>query len=611
MGTLLNLAATHATAIGSALSGTETAFFIAVEEGRPVNLAGATFAATWLSWIMTSRDANAAVGMGGIHIQGDPGRPARITGPWSAPHAKATYPIVFERCEFDNAIDLSLGELSLFSFEETRTRAIDLRGCAIGWFRFRNSECCGGIILRLARLERGADFNGAMLVGGHNDALSADWLRTNGPLNFWSLAPGTIPFLALGAIRLYGARIGGELNLREAILDNATKTALNMDQCSVEGSAAFARARITGSLSLVGADIKADLIAEALVLQKGIFNDKRKTSMMLVGDHLRVAGSAYLRNGFYAEGMVRLYGASVGSDLECQNATLVNPAATVLMAEGLRVEGDVHFADAENAARCHIEGIVDLSRAAIKGSLIWQKIDPIGGVDLRLQSAKVTTLNDEQPSWPPALDLHNFEYTTIAEGSPVDAQSRVAWLRRSRDFSHQSYDRLAAVLKQQGRYNDARDILFFKEQRYASETTLTLGDRWWYGVDLRLFRLGFGPLAGYGYRVKWAFIIMLSTVVACALLYMLGYPALMTKTSDHAGEFQSLMYSLDVFVPIIDFSQAAWTPDANKGAVLIHGIFGDLRTGGLLLAVYWIEVALGWVVSSVVVGTITSRLVRN
>jgi hypothetical protein len=257
--------------------------------------------------------------------------------------------------------------------------------------------------------------------------------------------------------------------------------------------------------------------------------------------------------------------------------------------------------------------VVNLNRAAIKGSLVWQKIESTGGFALHLQSAKVTTLSDDRQSWPSVnrLDLHNFEYTMIAEGSPVDSQRRADWLRRSRGFSHQAYDRLAAVLRQQGRYSDARDVLFLKEERYASETTLTLGDRWWYGVDLGLCRVGFGPLAGYGYRVKWAFIVMLSTVLTCALFYMLGYPTLMTRTSERAAEFQALMYSFDVFVPIIDFSQTAWMPDANKGAILLHGIFGDLRTGGLLLAVYWIEIALGWLVSSVLVGTITSRLVRN
>jgi hypothetical protein len=189
MGKLVNLATALATSNGAALSGTETQFFTAVEQGTPVNLAGASLHANWLSWLLTDRDANGAVGMGGIRLQGDAGRPVHITGPWNAAHAKATYPIVFERCEFDDAIDLSLGELSLISFDETSTRAIDLRGSAVGWLRFRrNSECNGGIVLRLARLERGADFNSSRIIGGAEGALAADWLRTNGPLNFWSRA---------------------------------------------------------------------------------------------------------------------------------------------------------------------------------------------------------------------------------------------------------------------------------------------------------------------------------------------------------------------------------------------------------------------------------------
>ncbi len=614
MSSLLTLATARAAALASPLSALDTAFFQSVERNAVFRMPGATLSGAWLSWLSTDREANAAVGMGGVRIQGDAARPAVIAGPWHAPNARAPFPLVFDSCRFDGEIDLSLAELSLLSFEATHTRRIDLRGAAIGWFRFRRQSVCdGGIVLRLARLERGADFTSSRLTAGPDGALSADWLRTNGPLNFYSLAPDTAPFEASGRIRLYGARIGGDVNLRSAVLTAGGDIALNMDQCTIEGSATFAGAKLTGALSLVGADIKGDLIAEGLVLSDGQFNKKRATSLALIGDHMRVAGSAYLRNGFHATGMVRFYGASIGCDLECHGATFVNPGQPAFVADGLRVQGGLRFAEEGPGAACHIEGDVVLTHAAIAGDLVWQRIEPVQSVSLELRSAKVTTLVDEEGSWPfeDRLDLHNFDYTAIGEGSPLDAASRETWLRRSRGFSHQAYDRLAAVLRQQGRYADARDIMFFKENRYATETALTLGDRWWYGVRLGRCRVGFGPLAGYGYRLKWAFVVMIATVLLCGALYMAGYPGLMTKTGDHAPEFQSFMYSFDVFVPIIDFGASAWIPDPNKGAVLVHGLAGDLRTGGLLLAAYWLEIALGWIVSSVLVGTITARLARS
>ena len=615
MGKLIQLATAYAAAQSSALSPTESAFLSSAEQGRAFSMPGSTLSAGWLTWLLHDREANEAVGAGGVCIKGDVSAPVLIAGAWCAPHAKATFPLAFEHVQFDQPIDLSFSELSLLSFEETRTRSIDLRGSALGWLRFRrNSSCDGGINLTLARLERGADFTSSSLNAGSGIALAADWLRANGPLNCWSRAPQTAPFTVHGVIRLYGARIGGELNCRSAVLHNPGAVVMNMDQCTVEGSAAFAGANLVGALSMVGAEIEGDFIGEGMVVRDGQYNDVRKTVFALVADHSRIAGSAYLRRGFRAEGMVRLYGASIGCDLECHGGAFINPAQAALMAEGLRLGGSLHFANSERSdTRCHIEGVVRLNQADITGALLWRKVEPIDRITLELRSTKVATLDDEPAAWPVAerLDLQNFAYETIAEGSPVDAVRRVDWLRRSRGFSHQAYDQLAAVLKRQGRYADARDIMFAKEERYASEAPLALGDRWWYGIKLGPVRVGFGPLAGYGYQLKWAFLMMLLTVLLCGAVYMTGHPALMRKTSDQPAEFQSLMYSVDVFVPVIDFGQSAWEPDPNKGIVLLHGMFGDLRTGGLLLAIYWAEIVLGWAISSVLVGTVTARLVRD
>jgi sRNA-binding regulator protein Hfq len=61
----------------------------------------------------------------------------------------------------------------------------------------------------------------------------------------------------------------------------------------------------------------------------------------LRADGLRVERELFLRNGFRADGEVRLLSASIGGNLECDGSQFINPNAIALFADGVKIEGHV------------------------------------------------------------------------------------------------------------------------------------------------------------------------------------------------------------------------------------------------------------------------------
>jgi len=85
-------------------------------------------------------------------------------------------------------------------------------------------------------------------------------------------------------------------------------------------------------------------------------------------DRISVKGSIFLRDGFRAEGEVRLLGAQVSGNLDCGNSVFMNPSGDALSADRVNVKGDVFLDDGFRA-----EGVVRLSGAQIGGTLDCEK----------------------------------------------------------------------------------------------------------------------------------------------------------------------------------------------------------------------------------------------
>ena len=136
-------------------------------------------------------------------------------------------------------------------------------------------------------------------------------------------------------------------------------------------------ARIEGELDLRDAEVGFSLYFESCaVLNRINLHGAQVKNLYLPGTHtralkadgLKVGGPVLLRNGFKADGEVRLVGATIGSNLECDASEFTKPEGYALIAAGVKVDGDVFLRNAFKA-----QGQVCLLGATIGGALDCQK----------------------------------------------------------------------------------------------------------------------------------------------------------------------------------------------------------------------------------------------
>lgn len=84
------------------------------------------------------------------------------------------------------------------------------------------------------------------------------------------------------------------------------------------------------------------------------------------------------------------------------------------------------------------------------------------------------------------------------------------------------------------------------------------------------------------------------------------------EAADASGGFCALVYSLDVFVPLVDLRQANnWLPNANRdGELHISEKLSLPVSGEVLRYFFWFEIIGGWVLTTLLVVGVTG-LVRT
>ena len=162
---------------------------------------------------------------------------------------------------------------------------------------------------------------------------------------------------------MFGCRLDQPLNLQWAkmpvlSLEGGWTGQIFADGLNVEGGLFLRNGfHAEGEVRLVGAAIGGDLNAEG-----GTF--KNSNGYALNADGIKVTGRVFLRNGFSAEGEVRLLGATIGSDLDATGGRFKNSNGYALNADGIKVTGRVFLRNGFSA-----EGEVRLLGATIGGDL--------------------------------------------------------------------------------------------------------------------------------------------------------------------------------------------------------------------------------------------------
>ncbi|MFY9808433.1 MAG: hypothetical protein WAK86_14340 [Pseudonocardiaceae bacterium] len=307
----------------------------------------------------------------GVRVRG-----ARITGTLDLTHVPAAVGLELRGCFFESAVLLVSARLPWLTLAASQLCALDCDGLQVDGdvllgdgFTAIGQGDYGAVRLLGAHIKGQLNFNGARLTNETGPALIGDGLHVDGDVfggGFIATGHGE-----LGAVRLPGARIIGQLNLNGAELANQDGPALIGDGLHVDGGLVLAEGFTAtghyarGTVRLPGAHISGQLNLDGAVLVN-------PAGPALIGDHLDVNGGVFL-DGFTAtghgeDGAVRLPDAHITGQLNLDRAKLTNPAGPALIGDHLRVDSDM-FAEELIATGHSQDGAVRLADAHISGQL--------------------------------------------------------------------------------------------------------------------------------------------------------------------------------------------------------------------------------------------------
>ena len=428
-------------------------------------------------------------------------------------------------------------------------------------------------------------------------------------------------FRAYGEIGLVDATINGNLECNNAKFINNKKVkdkesiALNGERLKVKGDvflckghwgnelpAEIERFRAEGEIRLVSAQINGTLQCTG-----GEFLNPNECSLQ--GRGLKVEGDVLLDKGFCSKGKVCLVSTEIGRNLDCKKGSFMHEKGKALLANGMNVKGNVFLCDGFKA-----KGEVSLVSAKIDGFFYWMNVQSPKEVRLDLRSARIGTLRDDEKSWPTKnkLFLHGLVYDEIHNTAPRNAKSRIDWLQRQGSFWPQPYEQLTAVFRKSGDDSKVKNILIAKNKNKARLTKLTWSEFCWYRV--------FGPVVGYGYRPwRTAWIGLVIILLGWIFFWAGSLADVITPVkegayvsddsnkgwhlSEHYPTFFAPVYSLDVFVPLVDLRQVSyWLPNANRNGELSISEHLYIPINGKALRYYfWFEIIAGWVLTTMLV----------
>lgn len=411
--------------------------------------------------------------------------------------------------------------------------------------------------------------------------------------------------------------------MRGLYLSGCRLSGISADNARFDG-AFFLRAdsHLNGEVSLAGARIGGDLQLVDVVLettgQDAVF-----------APSLVVEGSVFLGNYPYSNGLSTLQsnGALFLSSLQAGHDVFVSQCA--ISPNPDLPQEPVFDGSEEHGA----EIALSLARARIGGILYFRGNQIAGGV-VNLAGAEVARLNDE-PAGPGAsypLRLDGFRYGDFARHADIDLKARLDWLeRRPRDtpFTAQPYEQLARVLRDMGHREDARRVLIHKEQRLRAEARAEMTSP----VRRAMAAARDAALnwtVGYGYRAARVLVLALVLIVALGVFFDAVWragdmtpnaaPILVSSdwiaaTESHpdnpgafwsgrgqAGQdwetFNGFAYAADLVIPIVTLGQeSAWAPSTSRSPLG--------RVGWWLR---WFAKALGWIITALGAAAVTGAV---
>lgn len=476
-----------------------------------------------------------------------------------------------------------------------------------------------------ARVRGAAKFNGDFRSPAGGDVVSLDGITVGGLMTFNTGFHSTGTVRLIGAeirkdLDCTGAILDKPLDPHEPDRTNRRKEdvlrriALSAGRMIVRGSVFFDEVKTTGAVRLVGARIGGELRANraSFKMHNEGYEDLQARDFGLSvfnARDARIQAGCDLAN-CETNGMLVFQRSHIGADLSVRNLTLVGSLVNGLMLKGADIRGKLSW---EGTRRGPCTKLV-LSHASV-GRLVhdvdsWPEPGRLFLRGLTYHTISITPRQDDESARPQGTRL-SHKFTDWVRLQPKEA------------FDPHPYEQLSRVLKRNGDDDAFREVGIAKEQDWLKRNERSrreralgklLGSTLRYGYDARpLLKATFAILAlgtvlfGIGSLGS----IRLLAPTDPEILLDSAYAKLGKVPGDYPA-FNTLAYSIDTFLPpVIDFHQEThWLPDARRGHRLISTPWVDLHWGGLLRGYLWIHIAAGWVATSLLVVYLT-RLIRD
>jgi hypothetical protein len=548
-------------------------FPLATTTGKPT----VTIRGELVRWICADAGAKAYVDFFGIAIEGaeitaaerdDKGQPVLSFSSVVMP-----FPLQFKACVLPMRVWMFGAETTFLSFQ----------GSTLGTLEADVVRIKGDFYLRGAKSSGVVRFPGAT-IGGDLDCSEIEF--SNPPTEEQAAPPARTKVPADIFVKDYEDQNNG--------------MALKGDGINVSGDVLLRRANCDGQICLEGADIRGDLNCEGAQLRNPRHAEKPTSGVALDIDRANVKGSVFLKKdgsgkqAFHARGEVRMLAAQVGSQLACSGGEFINPQipddddsgdafsadgmsvkGPVFLRNGFRAQGNVRLVGTTMARLDCRKGsfsCLNLSSATISGKLIVFHMSNAEGTKLDFSDLSVGTIRDSfdenddladdhdvPPRWPEKgtgkIVLNGFTYgkwfNGIASGRGRD------WLERQDSFTRQPYRQLAKVLRDDGDSSGARRVLFEMEKKDSEQEGSAARGLW----NFILW-----ATVGYGYY-PWIALLWLVLFFGSGLgLYWKGYDAgYITPTDLKTYEalkatgqlppsyerFHASVYSLENCLPVV------------------------------------------------------------
>jgi hypothetical protein len=162
--------------------------------------------------------------------------------------------------------------------------------------------------------------------------------------------------------------------------------------------------------------------------------------------------------------------------------------------------------------------------------------------------------------------MRGFSYGELSAEPEVDWEARVGWLERG-DYSPQPYEQLAAFYRQTGHPNEASRVAIARHRQLRARL----------GLPGKVWSDFLYATVGYGYRMWLAGVWLLALLAGGTALFD---RADVTAARERVPEFHSVLYTLDLLLPVINLHQRdGWIPhDHAQWLAVIFTVAGWLLT---------------------------------